>query len=182
MAKLEICLAGSGGQGLILAGKILAEALALYGGKNTVQTQSYGPEARGGASRSEIIVSDEEIDYPKVTKPDLLLALNQESITRYLPNLKAGGTLVIDPFGVKEAPKGNFKVYSIDVTHLAKSELGKIIFGNIIALGAIAAITNLIPRETLEKGVLKYVPEATRDLNKKALEIGYRAGAEALKQ
>lgn len=179
MGRYEICLSGHGGQGMVLGGKILAEALALYSEKNVVQTQSYGPEARGGASRSEIVISDEPIDYPKVTHPDLLLALNQEALNRYRPNLKEGGILVIDPFGVKNIPAGKFKLYRVSVTQLAKSELGKTIFGNIIALGAIAAISKLIPKEQLEKAVLSYVPEATRELNQKALEIGYKAGEKA---
>lgn len=181
MSRFEICLAGHGGQGMVLGGRILAEALALYSGKYVVQTQSYGPEARGGTSKSEIVVSDEPIDYPKVTKLDLLLALNQESCNCYLPNVKEGGILILDPFGVKNIPQGKFKVYRIPITHLAKSELGKIIFGNVIALGAIAAISKLIPREYLEKAVLSYVPEVTREVNQKALENGYKAGEEALK-
>jgi 2-oxoglutarate ferredoxin oxidoreductase subunit gamma len=181
MERFEISLSGHGGQGLVLAGKILAEALALQEGKNVVQTQSYGPEARGGASRSEIVVSDAPIDYPKTTRLDLLLALNQESLHRYLPNLKEGGILVIDPFRVKEVPEGKFKLYRLAITTLAKTELGKTIFGNIIALGAIAAISRLIAREPLEKAVFSYVPEATREANKKALEIGYQAGEAALK-
>lgn len=181
MSRFEICLSGSGGQGLVLAGKILAEAIALHGGKQVVQTQSYGPEARGGASRSEIVVSDDAIDYPKITRLDLLLALTQESLTKYLPNLKEGGTLVIDPFGVKNPPSGKFKLYSIPVTHIAKDQLGKVIVSNIVALGAIATLTNLISKEALEKTVLSYVPEATKELNRKALLTGFRAGEEALK-
>lgn len=181
MGRFEICLAGHGGQGLVLAGKILAEALALQAGKNVVQTQSYGPEARGGASRSEIVVSDESIDYPKVTKLDLLLALGQESCDRYLSNLKEDGILIIDPLGVKNTPRGKFKVFTIPITHLAKSQLGKIIFGNIIALGAISTITGIIPKDLLEKTVLSYVPERSKEANQKALEIGCQAGKEALK-
>ena len=126
-----------------------------------------------------MVVADEPIDYPKTTGLDLLLALNQESLDRYLKNLKAGGTLIVDPFRVKNTPSGKFKVYSLPITELAKKELGKVIFGNIISLGAIAAVTGVIEKELLEKTVLSYVPEMTRDLNKKALEIGFRAGSEA---
>ncbi len=176
MGRFEICLAGHGGQGLVLAGKILGEALALYGGKNVVQTQSYGPESRGGASRSEIVVSGEPIYYPKVTKLDLLLALSSESVKKYLPNLKAGGTLIIDPFGVKETPAGQYKVYSLPITQTAKTELGKTVFGNIIALGAIAALTKIISPADLERSVLANVPQRYKDDNKKALAIGLRLG------
>lgn len=181
MGRFEICLSGHGGQGMVLAGRILAEALALQAGKYVAQTQSYGPEARGGASRSEIVVSEEPIDYPKVTQLDLLLALNQASLDRYHRNLKEGGILIIDPFQVKNIPAGKFKFYSIPITHEAVSQLGKNIFGNIIALGAIAAITKLIDKDKLEKTVLAYVPPLTKELNQKALEIGFRLGEEALK-
>lgn len=179
MGRFEICLSGHGGQGMVLAGKILAEAVAIYQNKNVVQTQSYGPEARGGTSRSEIIISDQEIDYPKTTKLDLLLALNQESCNKYSSNLKEGGILIADPLGIKNIPSGNFMVYSIPITQLAKNQLGKTIFGNIIALGAIAAISEILSKEDLEKTVLKYVPEKTKDLNKKALDLGYKTGEEA---
>lgn len=181
MGRFEICLSGHGGQGMVLGGKILAEAIALHSDNNVVQTQSYGPEARGGASRSEIVVSDEPIDYPKITKLDLLLAFNQQSCDRYIRNLKENGILLIDPFGVKNIPKGKFRLYSISITHLAKAELGKIIYGNAIALGAICAISDIVSKESLEQVLLSYVPEKTREANKNALELGYKKGEEALK-
>jgi 2-oxoglutarate ferredoxin oxidoreductase subunit gamma len=181
MSRFEICLAGSGGQGLITAGKILGEAIALHTSKNVVQTQSYGPESRGGASRAELVVSDEPIYYPKVVKLDLLLALTQESIKKYLANLKAGGTLIVDPSGVKDVPAGDFKVYNIPIMQTSKAELGKVIFGNILALGAIAALTKIIPLADLETSVLSNVPERFRDDNKKALGIGFKLGTEAAK-
>ncbi|OGC06359.1 2-oxoglutarate ferredoxin oxidoreductase subunit gamma [Candidatus Falkowbacteria bacterium RIFCSPLOWO2_12_FULL_45_13] len=179
--RFEICLSGHGGQGMVLGGKILAEAIALYQDKHVVQTQSYGPEARGGASRSEIVVSDEEIDYPKVTQLNLLLALSQESCDKYSVNLESDGILIIDPLEVKSTPKGNFKVYSIPIIQLAKNELGKTLFANIIALGAIAAISGIVNQEELTRTVLKHVPEKTKEDNQKALELGYRTGQTAIK-
>lgn len=181
MSRFEICLAGHGGQGLVLGGKILGEAIALHSNKNVVQTQSYGPESRGGASRSEIVVADEPIYYPKVIKLDLLLALSQESVRKYLANLKTDGTLVIDPFDVKEIPSGSFKLYSIPVMQTAKNELGKVIFGNIIALGAIAALTKIISLEHLGTAVANNVPAKFREANQKALTLGYQLGEAALK-
>ncbi|MBI5700537.1 2-oxoacid:acceptor oxidoreductase family protein [Candidatus Saganbacteria bacterium] len=181
MSRYEICLSGSGGQGMILCGKILAEGIAIYQGKFATQTQSYGPEARGGASRSEVVVSDEQIDYPKVTNLDLLLALTQESLNKYLSNLKDGGILIIDPFGVKNIPLGKYKVYEIKINDSAKAELGKTIYGNIIALGAISSITKIVSLENLAKAVEKNVPEKTREQNKIALEIGFKMGQDALR-
>ena len=182
MSRFEICLAGHGGQGMVLAGKILGEALALYSDKNVVQTQSYGPESRGGASRAEIVISDEPIYYPKVTKLDLLLALSQESVNKYAANLKENGILIIDPFGVKDLPTGKLKIYSVPIMQISKDELGKVVFGNIIALGAIATLTNIIAPESLEKSVLANVPAKFKDDNKKAFAIGLRLGQSTRKQ
>lgn len=176
MTRYEICLSGSGGQGLILAGKILGQAIALNTNKNVVQTQSYGPEARGGASRSEVVVSDETIYYPKVIKLDLLVALTQESCDKYTQNLKDGGILIVDPLYVKSIKNEKFKVYSIPFTQIAKNELGKSIFANIIVLGALSAITNLIDKNYLEETMLSYVPKATVEANKKAFERGNGEG------
>src|SRR4030042_4909584 len=94
--RYEIRLGGSGGQGIILMGIILAEAIGIYEGKSVAQTQSYGPEARGGSSKSEVVISDEEIDYPKAMKPDLLLAMNQKSCDDFYPDLKPDGMLIVD--------------------------------------------------------------------------------------
>ncbi len=110
MERYEIRLSGSGGQGLILAGKILAEAAAIYEGLNAVQTQSYGPEARGGASKAEVVISDTEIEYPKAIELDLLLSLTQESCMKYSSDLKEGGILIIDSSFVKDPPEGDYRV------------------------------------------------------------------------
>src|SRR5210317_2115900 len=100
----EIRLSGAGGQGLILIGKILAEAAAIYDDMNATQSQSYGPEARGGASRSEVIISDEDIDYPKAVNIDLLLALTQESVSKYYGDLKDGGIMLVDEDACQDLP------------------------------------------------------------------------------
>ena len=102
--RYEIRLSGSGGQGLILMGIVLAEAIGIFEGKHVAQTQSYGPEARGGSSKSEVIVSDEEIDYPKAMKLDLLLAMNQKSCDEFYLDLKPGGLLIVDSTFVKQIP------------------------------------------------------------------------------
>ena len=106
--RYEIRLAGSGGQGLVLAGVILAEAAGIYDGKFVCQTQSYGPAARGGASKAEVVISDAEIDYPKAIRPDVLLAMNQTSLDKYLADLKPGGVLLVDADLVREVPRGFF--------------------------------------------------------------------------
>ena len=167
----EMRLSGSGGQGLILAGIILAEA-ALLDGKLAIQSQSYGPEARGGASKSEVLISDKLIHYPKVTKPNLVLAMTREAVNKYTNDMPSDGILVIDTTFVKEIPSHVGNVYKIAITEESADKLGKILFANIIALGAIAAVTSIVSMESLTKAVLHRVPAGTEDINKKALELG----------
>ncbi|MBI5656540.1 MAG: 2-oxoacid:acceptor oxidoreductase family protein [Geobacter sp.] len=171
--RYEIRFSGAGGQGLILAGVIMAEAASIYQGIQAVQSQSYGPEARGGASKSEVIISDTAIDYPKVTKCDALLALTQEACDKYSHDLKEGGVLLIDSDLVLRQPEGNFKVTKFNITNTAKNEVGREIVTNIVALGAMVALTGVVSKENAEKAVLARVPEAFLELNKKAFNIGY---------
>lgn len=171
--RYEIRFSGAGGQGLILAGVIMAEAASIYEGIQAVQSQSYGPEARGGASKSEVIISDTAIDYPKVTKCDALLALTQEACDKYSHDLKEGGVLLIDSDLVLRQPEGNFKVTKFNITNTAKHEVGREIVTNIVALGAMVALTGVVSKENAEKAVLARVPEAFLELNKKAFNIGF---------
>ena len=173
MSRYEIRFSGAGGQGLILAGVIMAEAASIYDGKQAVQSQSYGPEARGGASKSEVIISDEVIDYPKATVVDALLALTQEACNKYSHDLKDGGVLLVDSDLVTKMPEGNFKVVSFPIINTAKNEVGREIVANIVALGAIVALTGVVSRESAEKAVLARGPEAFLELNKKAFNTGY---------
>lgn len=171
--RYEVRLSGAGGQGLVLGGVILAEAVSLYEGKNAVQTQSYGPEARGGASKSEVIISSGEIDYPKATEIDLLLCLTQESCDKYSVDLKDDGILISDSRMVKDLPEGNYKVYNLPIIDTAKEKVGKVFVANIVALGAMARIIDSVSLESVEKAVLKRVPKGTEEINKKALKLGY---------
>ena len=171
--RYEMRFSGSGGQGMILAGIIMAEAASIYDNKNASQSQSYGPESRGGASKSEVIIGDEEIDYPKATSIDAMLAMTQEACTKYCKDIKDGGILLVDSGEVKNIPSGNFKAYSFPITTIARDELGKTIVANIIALGMITELTKVVSHEALEKAVLARVPQAFLDLNKKALQIGF---------
>ncbi|HHV57863.1 MAG TPA: 2-oxoacid:ferredoxin oxidoreductase subunit gamma [Firmicutes bacterium] len=181
MARQEILLTGSGGQGLILAGIILAEAAAVYDGTNAIHNQSYGPEARGGASKSEVIISDEDIDFPEISSPDILLAMTQLAADKYSGQLKAGGTLIVDPLFVKNIPASKAaKVVKIPLTQVARDEVGRELVANIVAVGAIAVLTGLVSREAAEKAVLKRVPKGTEELNRKALMAGFAAAEKVL--
>ena len=171
MERYEIRLSGSGGQGLLLGGIILAEG-AINDGKNSVQTQSYGPEARGGASKSEVIISSEEIDFPKVRNCDILLSLTQKAYNEYSAGLKEDGILIVDS-SVNVVQAGNIKLYSVPILDTAVKDLGKPMVTNIVALGALVEITKVISKESLEKAVLDRVPKGTEELNRKALAKGY---------
>ncbi len=167
----EIRLSGSGGQGLIFVGTVLAEAIGIYDGKNVTQTQSYGPEARGGASRSDIVVSRSEIYYPKTTKLDLLLALTQEACDQYCLALKEDGILIIDSSLVTQLPLR--EVLGFPFTQIAKEKLKTPIVANIIALGTIGALTKIVSKKALIEAVKKRAPKGTEELNLKALELGF---------
>jgi len=174
----EIVLSGSGGQGLILAGQILAEAV-IKDGKNTVQTQSYGPEARGGASKAEVIISEAEIDYPKVTHPDIILVMSNEALLKYAGMLKPGGSLIIDTTYVKDLPSTQANVLAVPYSRIAKETLNKEMVSNIVALGALAAFTGVVSKESLETALMSRIPRGTEDLNQKALELGWKSAGEA---
>ncbi|MGQ9797294.1 2-oxoacid:acceptor oxidoreductase family protein [Desulfosoma sp.] len=177
--RYEVRLSGSGGQGLIMAGIILAEAAGIHDGKYVCQTQSYGPEARGGASMSEVVISDEEIDYPKAIKPDVLLAMNQKSCDAYFFDLKPEGMLIVDSTFVKQVP--TTRAVAIPFTQIARSELKKEMTANIVALGSLAVLTRCVSLSSLEAAVLDRVPPGTEELNKKALEAGINAAKSHLK-
>ena len=176
--RYEIRLSGSGGQGLITAGIILAEAAGIHDSKFVCQTQSYGPEARGGASRAEVVISDEEIDYPKAIKPDVLLAMNQKSCDAYFFDLKPDGILVVDASLVKQLPTS--QAISIPFTKLARDEAGREMVANIVALGALVTITKILSIEGLEAAVMARVPKGTEEMNKKALEAGIHAARDQM--
>jgi len=171
----EIRLSGFGGQGIMLAGAILAEASGIYDNKNVTQTRSYGPESRGGASRSEIIISDELIGYPEATKPDLVLAMTQEAADKYHKDINTNGIMIIDSSTVKNIPKASVKIFKIPITEIAVDIVGKKITSNVVALGSIAAIVNWVSKESIKKVVLLRSPKGTEKINEKAFEAGFKS-------
>jgi len=177
MTRFEVRLSGSGGQGMILAGVILGEAAGIHEGKHVCQTQSYGPEARGGASRSDVVISDEEIDYPKGRRLDVLLALNQESHDEYVKDLKPDGLLVIDSEAVRTHDFPN--TVAVPVGRIAVDEVGLQLTTNIVALGVICGLIDVVSPKSLEKAVLGRVPKGTQEVNKRALELGLQAAQKA---
>jgi 2-oxoglutarate ferredoxin oxidoreductase subunit gamma len=176
--RFEIRLSGSGGQGLVLGGVIIAEAVSTIDGKNVVQTQSYGPEARGGASRTDLVISAGEIYYPKPMALDLLLAMTQESCDLYHQSLKDDGIMIYDSHLVTQVPIS--RAVGIPFSQLARHEIGLPMVANVISLGAICAITKIVSEEALTQIVTKRSPRGTEEKNMQALQLGLKVGREAM--
>jgi 2-oxoglutarate ferredoxin oxidoreductase subunit gamma len=178
--RVEIRCSGSGGQGILLAAAIIAEAAAALG-RHVVQTQSYGPEARGGASKAEVIVAGEAIDYPEVQRPDVSLVLSQAAFDKYGGDTRPGGLLVYDS-GLVEPDQEDQSVVrcGLPFTQAASDELGKKVVTNIIAVGSLARISGVLPVDAVRDAVLNRVPARFRELNDEAFTIGLRLGEEAV--
>jgi len=169
--RKELKLSGSGGQGLITAGVILAAA-GMLDGKEVTQSQSYGPEARGGASKTDVMISDSPIDFIRVQNCDMLLCLTQVSYDRYGKDPVV--CLIIDEsLKINDSYPKPERIVKVPILATAIQKIGKPMVSNIVALGAVNAALNLVSRESLEKAVLERVPKGTEDLNKRALEAGY---------
>lgn len=168
--RKEIRLAGTGGQGLILAGVILAEAAGVYEGKKVIQTQSYGPEARGGASKTDVIISDKEILYPKARQVDILACLSQKSCDSYLKDLVEDGIVIYDDFYVKNCVTRH--CYGLNLSQKTRDKFGREIFMNIVLLGALSELTKIVTLDSLKKALQGQVPTATLENNIQALELG----------
>jgi 2-oxoglutarate ferredoxin oxidoreductase subunit gamma len=166
----EVRFSGFGGQGIILAAVILGRAAALYDGKHAVQTQVYGPEARGGASMSAVIIDDEPILYPEVTVPDIYVIMSQEGFERYGAKAPKEAVMVIDSDMVDGRPACTFR--DVPATSEARNTLGKVIVANIVMLGAVVAATGIVSDAAIEKAVLDSVPKGTEKLNLAALRKG----------
>ena len=172
MSKMELRLAGSGGQGVILATVILAEA-AVIAGKQTAQSQSYGPEARGGSCKAEVIISDEKIGFTKVLNPTFLMALTQKALDVYGKNLPAGCLILADEdISVPDELKNNYKTVQLPILRTAREKVGKAFTANIVAVGAINSLLKLVDHEDLKKAVFMHIPKGTEAINEKALEAG----------
>ena len=171
--RYEIRFAGSGGQGIIMAALVLAEAAGVYDGKYVCQTQSYGPEARGGNSKAEVVISKKIIDYPRATKLDLLLAMNQAACDTYFLDLKPKGLLVVDATLVDQVPTS--RVVAISFTQIARKEVGKKFVANIVGLGAVGYLAQVVSLKSLEAALIARVPKGTEEMNRKALHAGIKA-------
>ena len=178
MKRTRIVFSGSGGQGVITAAIILAEAAVIHEGMNATQSQSYGAAARGGSTRSDIILSHDEIDFPGVTQPNILVCLTQEAYNSYSSIVRPGGTLLTDSRFVQQAKKVDAKQFELPLYEEVMAQIGKPIVFNICVLGALVGLTGLIKPASLLAAIKDRVPRDFLELNTRAFELGLDMGAE----
>jgi 2-oxoglutarate ferredoxin oxidoreductase subunit gamma len=177
---MDIRFSGFGGQGIIKCGLITGKALSLFDDKNATLTQSIGPEARGSAASSQLVISSDRVLYPYIVAPEILVCMSQEAYEKYEPDLRDGGLLLVDEDLVKHPkPRGKTKMYSIPATRIAE-ELGNKIVMNLVMIGFFTAITEVVPPEAIKKALPGLVPGRFLELNEEAFDRGYKYGREAL--
>lgn len=176
MSRRELRIAGFGGQGVVLAGHIMGQAVAVYDKGFATFTQSYGPEARGGSCTAEVVVSDEPIGYPYIVKPDILVILSQDAYNKYGRNLPPETSLIIDSDLVKPDASEKATPQFIPANRLAREQLGRVVVANIIMLGFLAAVSDLVSTDSLRKSIVASVPRGTGEFNMKAFDLGYNYG------
>jgi len=180
MKRDEIILGGFGGQGIILAGYIMGKGASLFDKKHATHIQDYGPEARGGACRTEVVISDSRISYPYIDNPSILAVMSQEAYTKYSPRMRQDTVLLIDEDLVKPKRRKHNRLFAIPATRIAQ-ELGRTAVANVVMLGFITAVTKVVSVEAMKQAVLESVPKGTEELNMKAFDRGYSYGLEKLK-
>jgi len=179
MSRAEIRVAGFGGQGVVLAGVLLGTAAVLYDNKHAVQTQSYGAASRGGGARSEVIISDEPVRYPSVTRPDIMVAMSSEAIEKYVKDMRPGGILVVDEDLVRDTKRDDCKVYRVPSSRVAVNELGRSLVANIVMVGFLVGLTHIVTERAMEEAIRVTVPKGSEGLNLRAFHKGLELGREA---
>ena len=182
MSRFEIRIAGLGGQGIVTAGVMIGRAASVFGGKNVTLAQSYGPESRGGASKVEVIVSDEKVFYPKVRKPSLVAIMSQEAYRKNIDDVNGSTIVLIDPDMVQENQSNHAaRTFRVPATRIAES-LGKKIVANMVIVGAIIGLTGMMDTAPIEKAVAKYTPRGTEKLNLNAFKSGHDYALKLLRE
>ncbi len=177
--KYEVRLTGSGGQGVILASVILGAAASLHEGKFAIQSQAYGPEARGGATKSDVVISDAPIMYPKARNIDFLLCLTQKAADKFIKTAKKGAIVVIDSDFVTLPESENYKLYKLPLSSTTMEKMGRLVALNIVSLASLVEVGNIVDFEALKKAVLEKAPKGTEEFNLKAVEIGREIATKA---
>ena len=176
MERCRLVFSGSGGQGVITAAVIIAEAAVLYENLEATQTQAYGPEARGGATRSDVIIADSRIYFPKVTQPNVLVCLTQQAYNKFYHIIRPGGLLLTDSKYVKPESKVDARQIQLPMYQEVLERIGKPIVFNICMLGAVLGLTNLLQPESVMKVLETRIPRGFLDMNRQALELGMNLG------
>lgn len=176
--KVAVRLSGTGGQGLLLAGRILAEAAAIYDGLNVVQTNSYGPEARGGASRSEVVISPGEVHDLRCGSFDILVCLSQNACDLYYSALNEGGLFIVDSSSVTVVPTS--RAIEVPMTHMAVEDCGNLLVANTISLGVLCGCSDVVTFEALNAALESILRPDLVPVNRKALQLGLDAGQEIM--
>jgi 2-oxoglutarate ferredoxin oxidoreductase subunit gamma len=173
---MRLVFTGSGGQGVITAAIIFAEAAVLHEGLNAIQSQAYGAAARGGSTRSDVIISEEEIHYPKVIQPNMLVCLTQQSYNTYLSIIRPGGLLLTDSRFVKQERKVDARQVELPMYKVVMDQIGKPIVFNICMLGAVVALTELVGPEAIMAVLKNRIPSRFLEMNRRALDFGFDLG------
>jgi 2-oxoglutarate ferredoxin oxidoreductase subunit gamma len=179
MERCRMVFSGSGGQGVITASIILSEAAVLYDNLNAVQSQSYGAEARGGATRADVVISDSIIHFPKVIQPNVLVCLTQAAYGKFYPIIRPGGLLITDPRFVQTEKKVDAQQKEVEMYETIMAEIGKPIVFNICMLGVVIGLTGLVKPESIMKSLENRIPADFLEMNRKALDIGIKLGEAA---
>ena len=180
--RWDVRISGLGGQGILLSGYVLGKAASLFDDKNVVQILSYGPEARGSRAKTDLIISDDLIDYPFISSPNILIALSQDAYNYYKDSVADGGLIIVDEELVKlSTPPDSVKLYKLPATDMA-IKLGRRIVANIVVLGALSSLSGVVSYDALKRSVLDTVPKGTEELNLKALEEGSNYGRRLLEE
>lgn len=169
---------------MLLAGLLLSEAAAIYDGKQVVQTQSYAPFARGGASSSEVIIGDEEIDYPRVTRPHMLVALSQTAYDTYASSIRRDGILIVDSSTVEafEEESDHHRTYPVPISDIAVKSTGRVLAASMVSLGIVAELSGVVTHDALARAVASRSPKGSADMNRQALDAGFATGAKLKQQ
>ena len=178
MSRVRLVFSGSGGQGVITAAIILAEAAVIYQGMNATQSQSYGAAARGGSTRSDIIISDIDINFPEVTQPNILVCLTQDAYNTYSSIIRPGGILLTDNRFVQTTRKVDAKQVELPMYETVMEKIGKPVVFNICVLGALIGITEVVRPKSVMAAVADRVPGDFLDLNNRAFDLGLALGAQ----
>lgn len=181
MSRREVRLSGFGGQGIVLAGNILGKAAAIYDGKHATFTQSYGPEARGGSCAAEVVIDSQPVHYPHIVDPQVLVVMSQGAYNRYLPEFRQDGLLIVDTdLAELDEQAAGRRILSVPATRIAE-QVGRRVVANIVMLGFLTAVTDLVSVDGMREAVLASIPKGTEEMNAQAFEAGLEYGDKALR-